>query len=90
MKIKNGHFHTGWPLTFVAERSGLFHIRFNCLLPRPSITAPILACAMVTVLYSSDAVHSKAYNNQSCKKSYLKLKGSTVTHVDGHCHGDEQ
>ena len=42
-----------------------------------------------TVLNFSDAVHSKAYNNQSCKHD-LKLKGETVTvtDADDHYHGD--
>ncbi len=43
----------------------------------------------VTVLYFSDSVNSKAYNNQSCKHC-LKLNGQTVTvtDADGHCLAD--
>ena len=42
-----------------------------------------------TVLNFSDAVHSKAHNNQSCKHD-LKLKGNTVTvtDADDHYYGD--
>ena len=41
-----------------------------------------------TVLNFSDAVDSKAHNNQSCKHD-LKLKGNTVTvtDADDHYHG---
>ena len=49
----------------------------------------ILVSVTETVLNFSDAVHSKAHNNQSCKHD-LKLKGETVTvkGADDHYHAD--
>ena len=53
---------------------------------RPS-PAPILVGVTETVLNLSDAVHSKAHNNQSWKHD-LKLKGETVSVTGDHYHGD--
>jgi hypothetical protein len=50
---------------------------------------PILVSVTKTVLIFSDAVHSKAHNNQSCKHDLkLKVETVTVTGADDHYHGD--